>query len=218
MTKDLIKAYSLHADSERAVAMKAYMRDQFEFYGIPRPLRNEINKQFFVQFDNLSSADKIKTVKALWKAPQRELQYFAMDAIVRKSKDWPVKFHELFDYMLQNKSWWDTVDTVAVNCCGEFLRRFPELSKQKLSDWTSSGDFWLHRTAILFQLKYKNQTDEKLLFRLCSKYAGESEFFLRKAIGWALRQYSKTNPGAVRKFIRDTNLSPLSVKEGSKYL
>ena len=218
MTEKIITAYSLQADPERAVAMKAYMRDQFQFFGIPRPLRKELNKPLFLQFDQLPAAEKAKTVKALWKAPRRELQYFAMDAIIRKSKDWPANFHELFDYMLRNKTWWDTVDTIAVNCCGVYLRRFPEMKKKKLADWTSSDDFWLHRTAILFQLKYKEETDEKLLFQLCRDYARESEFFMRKAIGWALREYSKTNPTAVRRFIRDTPLSPLSVKEGSKYL
>lgn len=81
-----------------------------------------------------------------------------------------------------------------------------------------SASFWMHRTAILFQLKYKESTDEQLLFRLCREYAGESEFFMRKAIGWALRQYSKTDPDAVRKFIHSVTLSPLSIKEASKYL
>lgn len=218
MTDEIIAVYASLADPEKAKDMKAYMRNQFEFFGIPRPQRQLVNKDLLKQFDQLSMPDKKKTVKALWKAPQRELQYFAMEAISRKSKDWPEDIHGLFDYMLLNKSWWDTVDFIAAKCCGDYLKLFPEMKAKKLKDWTSSKDFWMHRTALLFQLKYKSRTDEKLLFRLCEKYARESEFFMRKAIGWVLREYSKTKPKAVAAFIQSTQLSPLSVKEGSKYL
>lgn len=216
--KEIQAVYGSHADEEKASGMKKYMRDQFGFYGISKPQRILLNKPLFPVFDKLEDLQKKDVVRKLWKAPQRELQYFAMEAIARKSKTWPEDVHLLFDEMILNRSWWDTVDFIAVNLCGAYLKLHPELTATKVKTWTGSKDFWMHRTAILFQLKYKQTTDKELLFSLCHKYAAVDEFFIRKAIGWALREYSKTNPSAVRKFISSTKLSPLSVKEGSKYI
>lgn len=216
--KSVIAAYNKVADAEKAIAMKAYMKGHFDFYGIPKPIRKIVNTALFKEFDLLEEVEKIAIVKTLWKAPQRELHYFAVEAIARKPKLWPVDIHLLFDEMILHKSWWDTVDTMAVWCCGVFLQQHPEFTKQKIKTWTDSDSFWMHRTALLFQLKYKGATDVKLLFRLCEKYASQKEFFIRKAIGWVLREYSKTNPDSVADFIDQTALSPLSIKEGSKYL
>ena len=218
MTNVIVESYELIADSEKATGMKSYMRNQFEFFGIPRPERKVANTILLKEVDALPVNERIKLVRNLWKAPQRELQYFAMEAISRKKKEWPPNIHLLFDEMLLKKSWWDTVDFIAVNLCGPYLELFPEMKKQKLADWTGSKSFWMHRTAILYQLKYKARTDEKLLFTLCRRYAGEKEFFIRKAIGWSLREYSKTAPAKVRNLFREAEFSPLSVKEGSKYL
>jgi 3-methyladenine DNA glycosylase AlkD len=216
--KDIRTVYGAHADAEKALAMKKYMRDQFAFYGISKPERIILNKPLFLAFDKLDSMQKQEVLRKLWKAPQRELQYFAMEAIARKPKTWPDDIHQLFDEMILSASWWDTVDFIAVNLCGAYLKLHPEMTVMKVKTWIDSSDFWMHRTAILFQLKHKQSTDIELLFSLCRKYASVNEFFIRKAIGWALREYSKTNPSAVRRFISTTKLSPLSVKEGSKYI
>jgi 3-methyladenine DNA glycosylase AlkD len=216
--KELRKVYQTHADAELATGMKKYMRNLFDYYGIKKPQRAELNKPLFRVFDELEESDKEEVVRQLWKLPQRELQYFAMEAIARKPKLWDESIHLLFDEMILGKSWWDTVDFIAVNCCGAFLKLHPGKTSVKVKTWTSSPDFWMHRTALLFQLKYKVNTDEDLLFSLCRKYANEKEFFIRKGIGWVLREYSKTNPAAVKKFISGTKLSPLSIKEGSKYI
>jgi 3-methyladenine DNA glycosylase AlkD len=210
--------YADLAHEERAKQMRAYMRNQFDFYGIPKPERAVVNKGLFKQFDQLSYPQKEKLVKALWKRPQRELHYFAMEAIARKPAAWLPEAELLFDEMLLTHCWWDTVDFIAVHCCGAYLQLHQEAVPRKVKQWTSHDSFWMHRTALLFQLKYKSKTNEKLLFSLCTKYAREQEFFIRKAIGWVLREYSKTNPAAVQDFIASQPLSPLSIKEGSKYL
>ena len=216
--KELRAIYSAHADEALATGMKKYMRNLFDYYGIKKPKRVELNRPLFKVFDAMEEREKEEVVRKLWKLPQRELQYFAMEAIARKPKLWDENIHRLFDEMVLAKSWWDTVDFIAANCCGAFLKLHPGKTAGKIKTWTSSPDFWMHRTALLFQLKYKANTDEVLLFSLCRKYALEKEFFIRKAIGWVLREYSKTNPAAVKKFISSTKLSPLSIKEGSKYL
>ena len=218
MKNGIIASYELLADEAIASGMKKYMRDKFEFFGIPKPARIEPNKILLKETDKLSLTDRIKLVRSLWKSPQRELQYLGMEMIARKKKEWPQDIHLLFDEMLLNKSWWDTVDFIAANLYGPYLLLYPEMKKQKLAEWAASDSFWMHRTSIIFQLKYKEKTDEKLLFTLCKKYAAEKEFFMRKSIGWALREYSKTNPAAVRKLLNEVELSPLSVKEASKYL
>lgn len=218
MFEIIIESYSEYADPVKAVGMKAYMRNQFEFFGIPKPQRLEINKILFKEFLTLDYTTQQSVIKKLWKQPQRELQYFAMEAFYKARKNWDKQADQLLDFMITNKSWWDTVDYIADKCCGYYLQKFPGETKRKVKEWTSHESFWMHRTALLFQLKYKSETDTRLLFELCNRYAGESEFFLRKAIGWVLREYSKTDPGAVRKFIGASKLSPLSVREGSKYI
>ena len=120
--------------------------------------------------------------------------------------------------MIVNKSWWDTVDYIAVKLVGKHFENFPELIPKHIKTWNSSGNLWLNRTAILFQLQYKKKTDINLLFDIIEKQAGSREFFIQKAIGWVLREYSKTDENAVRKFVMQTNLSSLSKREALKWL
>ncbi len=216
--KSVDNAMNSLSDEETALMMKAYMRDQFEFLGVKKPFRADVLKSFSTEFKSLPETEWPLIVQQLWKLPYREFQYMAMDFSRMKSKHFQPEHLPLFEHMITDKSWWDTVDFVAVNLIGELLRRNPELKKDTVKSWTSTNNFWLHRTALLFQLKYGKNTDEKLLFQLCTRYAKEKEFFIRKAIGWALRQYSKSNPDAVRLYTQQQPLSPLSLKEASKYI
>jgi 3-methyladenine DNA glycosylase AlkD len=120
--------------------------------------------------------------------------------------------------MITNKSWWDTVDFIATKLVGTYLVLYPCERKNYVNKWINSGNIWLQRTAILFQLKYKEQTDFELLTYIIRQLNHTDEFFINKAIGWALREYSKTNPVKVKEFIDSVQLSNLSIKEGSKYL
>ncbi|MFL6556402.1 MAG: DNA alkylation repair protein, partial [Bacillus sp. (in: firmicutes)] len=113
---------------------------------------------------------------------------------------------------------WDTVDAIAPKPVGKIAERFPELVAETIDGWAINDYLWLRRAAILFQLKYKQNTNEELLYQYIRQNADSKEFFIQKAIGWALREYSKTNPASVKKFIDGTQLAPLSIREGSKYL
>jgi len=121
--------------------------------------------------------------------------------------------------MIRTNSWWDTVDTIAPNLVGHLVKTHHELTKL-MDQWIEDPYLWIRRAALLHQLRWKEMTDEETLFRYCQKTMHEKDFFIRKAIGWVLREYSKTNPRSVKKFIAkyQSNLSPLSIREGSKYL
>jgi 3-methyladenine DNA glycosylase AlkD len=120
--------------------------------------------------------------------------------------------------MIVTKSWWDTVDTVSGGALGVHFRRFPEVREKYLPSWRASENFWLRRAAILFQLNYKKETDFALLAAIIRENLGSKEFFINKAIGWALRQYARVDPQAVREFVNSTSLHPLSRREAMKHL
>ena len=157
-------------------------------------------------------------VKELWEMPQREYQYFATFLFAKMIRELDKDQISIFEFMIVNKSWWDTVDAIAINLVGPVLARDKNIIPAITGKWMDSGNMWLQRTSLLFQLNYKSGTDEKLLFSLIKKLSEREEFFIRKAIGWALREYSKTSPGIVSEFITNTKLSPLSVKEGMRII
>jgi 3-methyladenine DNA glycosylase AlkD len=132
-------------------------------------------------------------------------------------KKFPRDAIQFLEKLLTTKSWWDSVDSIAP-LAGEMARKYPELIDETMNHWSVDDNFWLRRSAILFQLKYKQQTNEDLLYDYIVKNADSKEFFIQKAIGWALREYSKTNPESVKAFIEGNHLAPLSIREGSKYL
>jgi len=201
-----------------AVPMAKYMKNQFPFLGIKTPLRRQLIRQFFQETGILKKEFNREFVWALWKLDEREFQFAALDytnKMLAKLKKADLPFME---QLLLTKSWWDTVDTIAPKAVGQIAKAFPEVIGETIDGWSIHENFWLRRAAILFQLKYKEETDEALLYQYLRANATEKEFFIRKAIGWALREYSKTNPASVKKFIESEHLSPLSVREGSKYI
>ncbi len=209
----LEKQFRQHADKERAVQMARYMKNQFEFFGIPGPRRNELEKEFLIKYGRPSPEKLTPLIKEAYKKPQREFQYFIIGLTCKYiKKDLPEDFIKTAHYMIVTKSWWDSVDWIASWIVGGLVKKYPGM-ENVMDEWIESDNMWLQRTAILHQLKYKKDTDEKRLFDYCRKRAASKEFFLRKAIGWALREYSGTNPKAVRKFVNETELSPLSRKE-----
>lgn len=208
--------YRSRADPQKARAMKAYMRDQFEFLGLPTPLRRQLSKPYLVPL----TAPELKTaVEHLWGLPEREFQYFALGLIEKSRKLWTADLLETWEGLVTGKSWWDTVDALASNVVGPHLARFPH-QLPRADRWIESGDFWLQRTALLYQLGYREKTDPARLFAYIDRVASSREFFLRKAIGWALRQYARTDPEAVRSFVlaRGDRLSGLSRREALKHL
>ena len=119
--------------------------------------------------------------------------------------------------LIINKSWWDSVDSLA-NIIGILCAKYPELVQNHILSWAESENIWLARVAVLFQLKYKEKTDREFLEFIIAKNCNSKEFFITKAIGWALREYSKTNKEWVKSFLEGHALQPLSVREASKYL
>lgn len=206
------------ANAEIAAGQKAYMRDQFAFYGIKTPVRKEIQKVLF-QKDLLPSKDDLPTlVRILWEKAERENQYIGQELArkyIRKAeaKDW-----EVYEYMITHKSWWDTVDFIASNLVGPYFQQYPHKRDEVTSSWMESGNMWLQRTVLLFQLKYKDALDTDFLADTIHSLTGSEEFFINKAIGWILREYSKTNPQWVRQFVQATSLHPLSKREGLRLI
>ena len=210
--------YRQHASPEQAVSMKQYMRDQFEFLGIKRPQAQALFKQLKAD-QGLPGVDQLDAVvRTLWDWPEREYQYLALTLLDKSQKLLTPDFLPLLEFLITTKSWWDTVDAIASHNVGKLLRKYPETRDRTLTPWRQSDDIWLRRTAILFQLGYKAETDVELLFAIATENRESSEFFIQKAIGWALREYSKTDPDAVTTFVSTVKLTSLSEREALKWL
>lgn len=218
LLKEINGSFRTHRNEEIAIGMENYLRNQFECYGIKSPQRTELLRPYLISFKQLADDQWPEAVMSLWNFPQREMQYAAMECFYKRRKDYKPEHLGLIEQMIVTKSWWDTVDFIASNITGEFFKKYPELIHPTVERWTKSSNFWLHRVTIIFQLKYGVKTDKELLFKLCTLHSREKEFFIRKAIGWALRQFSKSNPADVRKYVKSHYLSPLSLKEASKYI
>ncbi|MFC1476619.1 DNA alkylation repair protein, partial [Fibrobacterota bacterium] len=179
----LSETFSPHANTKNAIPMKRYMKDKFEFFGIQSKLRRELQREFMKK-DNLPALDQVEEiVKELWELPQREFQYFAMELLEKYVKKVDKEIVSLFEYMIVTKSWWDTVDMIAARLVGPLFSRFNELIVPYTEKWMYYGDMWLQRSAILFQLKYKKETDTELLFNYIQALSDSREFFIQKAIG-----------------------------------
>ncbi|TWF44950.1 DNA-7-methylguanine glycosylase [Chitinophaga polysaccharea] len=209
----ITQTYSTAANTNNAVAMKAYMRDQFAFLGIKTPERRQLNKALVVQHGLPDINDMPGLIKVLWELPEREYQYAAIDFLQLMHKTWTLDYLQLIEYMITHKSWWDTVDGTVSFVAGPWLRKFPSQQPAVTDKWIASNNMWLQRAAIIFQNGYKQHTNEKLLYRYIKTQLHSKEFFIQKAIGWALREYSKTNPERVRTFVNSNALAPLSRRE-----
>ena len=201
------------ANPQRAIGQKAYMRDQFEYFGITAPKRKLLSKPFFLK-NKLPEKHKLEgLMKSLWEEPNREYQYFGQELMQRYSKRFEVKDIILLEYMVANNSWWDTVDFIAVNLMGPYFKMFPEQINKYIHKWLASDHLWLHRSALLFQLKYKLDLNTKLLSQVIYELIPTKEFFINKAIGWVLREYTRTDKAWVIEFTKNRSLSNLSRKE-----
>ena len=214
----LVASLEQNANPIQAAPMKKYMRDQFEYLGIKGPQFKLLMKQHIAEHGLPPLAELDAIARELWSLPQREYQYTATSLIGRMENQLPSGFAKTFEYLIVHKSWWDTVDTLAGGTVGVHFRRFPAVREKTLAKWRKSDDFWLRRTCILFQLNYKEETDFDLLCNIIRENLGSTEFFINKAIGWSLRQYARTDPRAVKKFVKATPLHPLSRREAMKHL
>ena len=216
-TLSLKTLFEQNANPAQAGPMKKYMRNQFEYLGIKSPQLSALLKDF-IKENGLPPLAKLDTIlRELWPLPQREFQYIAMSLMGKLEKKYEPEFIGTIEYLLITKSWWDTVDALASHAVGTQFKRFPAVKEKYLKKWRKSDNFWLRRTTLLFQLGYKKETDFDLMCELIHENLGSDEFFINKAIGWALRQYAHTNPAPVKRFVKATkDLNPLSRREALK--
>ena len=214
--EELVKELKAVAHPDDAVAMKAYMKNKFEFLGVKTPARRKLAKAFFKQ--QTDSVIDWDFINESWSNPYRELQYAVLDYLESRKKLLIPSDLSHLKKLAQTKSWWDTIDFLD-RLVGSIIARFPE-TKEIILAWSRDEDIWLRRLAIDHQLLRKEETDTELLEKILVNNLGQTEFFINKAIGWALRDYSKTNPDWVREFIErhQIEMAGLSIREGSKYL
>lgn len=211
---DLIK------DSHRAVAMKQYMRNKFDFIGVMSVPRKEMFIAWKKELPtNMGREERWELIYELWEKEEREYQYVAMDWL----NSW--KMTDIFEndaehlkFLISNKSWWDTVDLLSSNVLGKYGQKFPTNMLNVIEEWSEEKSFWLHRATIIFQLRYKKNTDLKILSTQINRFQLNKEFFIQKAIGWSLREFAKTDSKWVINFVEKNGISGLAKREALKHL
>ena len=213
---DIFETLRTAADAEKAASMSAYMRNQFAYLGIPKPEREKLSREFMKAIDK--TVVDWDFVFTCWEQPEREFQYLACNYLLKVKAALTSADIPSIKRLIVSKSWWDTVDSLDM-LVGDIAKRYPEL-KDLLLSWSTDENIWIRRIAIDHQLMYKENTDTYLLEQILVNNLGDKEFFINKAIGWSLREFSKTNPDWVRAFIEThrADMAALSIREASKYL
>ena len=206
-----------HKNEEQAQKMSKYMLNKFEYIGIKTPERREIFKNFFKEYKNKEKIDW-EFVNKCWENKYREFQYVAADYLKNMKDKLTIDDIPKFKQLILKKSWWDTIDNLDMTI-GALALKDSNVNKILL-EWSLDENIWLRRIAIDHQLLRKEKTNTELLEKILKNNLGQAEFFINKAIGWALRDYSKTNPKWVKNFIEKNKekMAKLSIKEASKYL
>ncbi len=220
----LVKAYKeefrKNADKDYAVGAQRYMKSEMPYYGVSSPKKKKIDSKLKKEFKLKTYDEWYQVVNELWDAQYREERYAAMTVLSQYKEYHTLKIIPLIEHIIVTGAWWDFIDGISPNTVGDLLKKYPEEMEKTLRSWNKSKHMWLRRASILAQLKFKDETDTKLLSEFIKRTMHEKEFFIRKAIGWVLREYSKTNKKWVREFIEKNkdSLSNLSIREGSKYV
>lgn len=210
--------YEKHANPANAIFMEAYMKNHFPFFGIKKPERVVLSQQIIQTLGIPDSANLATISQLCFTEEKREMQYFVNDVVGKMAKKLGVDFLPTLESLIVRKSWWDTVDFLAPKLAGKILFRFPEQIFVFPDRWIESDNIWLQRSALLFQLDFKENTNADLLYQYVLRRADSKEFFVQKAAGWALRAYSKVNPSSVSSFIDRNTLPKLTIREGLKQI
>jgi 3-methyladenine DNA glycosylase AlkD len=213
----LAAAFAQAADPVGAIPMAAYMRDQFAFYGIASAERRRLTRDALSSLPRPEEADAVAVALLCWQRDQRELQYAGGEYLCQHIGVCGPGTLGTLEQLITTKSWWDTVDLLCRAGAGALVRR--DLRQRRVMDrWLESPNIWLARSAILHQERWGREMDPDVLFASCLRRAADREFFIRKAIGWALRSYAHVDAGAVRRFLaeHDAELSGLSKREALK--
>lgn len=210
-------AFQEKSNPDNAFAMAKYMRNHFSFFGIKTEERRRVFKEVWKENKKEVGGNPRKIALELYSKPQRELQYCAIEILIKQLKgNYKKEDIQLIEKLISTNSWWDSVDTIAKNILGQYLLEYPLEIENVITPFSNSENIWLNRSAILFQLGYKQKTNFELLKSECEKHKNKNDFFIRKAIGWALREYAKTNSEAVKNYVDSSDLKPLSKKEALK--
>jgi 3-methyladenine DNA glycosylase AlkD len=221
--EDCLHALYLHfkktGNSTLAEGMAVYMKSQFVYFGIPAPVRKKIFVEYkpaLISFIKQGQLEPI--ILLMWEYDEREWQYCAVELLLACKKYWTAGTIELIERLILSKSWWDTVDHLGGKISGLFFKQFPRERETRINSWIHHPKMWLNRSAIIHQLTYKEKTKVDLLLACITPHVHSKEFFHRKAIGWALRQYSRTDPKKVIDIVNSIPLSPLSKKEALRLI
>ena len=208
------------SDPAKAQAMAAYMKTDMPFYGVQKTERIPIVRELIRQWRPETRSEYIALVGGLWALPHREEKYLALGVARGHDEFVTLSSVRLYRRLITQGAWWDFVDEVATKLTGKVLLRQRPNMTPRIRSWIGHGDLWLRRSAMLSQIGHKDQTDANLLFYCCTSLAHETDFFIRKAIGWALRDYAWTAPDRVARFVtaNDDTLSGLSKREATKNL
>jgi 3-methyladenine DNA glycosylase AlkD len=208
------------ADAEKAEGMQAYMKTDMPFYGVQKPLRVPIARHLIAEFPPQTRAEYEDLVLGLWGLPHREEKYLALDTAGRLHRFVTTASLPLYRRLITEGAWWDFVDEVATHIVRRVILEEPVSGWREVDTWIEHDDMWLRRSAILCQVGAKERTDPTRLFAFCEAQIDEKEFFIRKAIGWSLREYAKTDPEAVAEFAMGhrNRLSGLSFREATKHI
>jgi len=208
------------ADPVKAGPMQAYMKTNMPFYGIPKPARALVERELKERFVPTSADQYRRNVLALWNLKHREEKYLAIGYARTFKKFVSFEQIDLYRQMIVEGAWWDLVDELAISIVGKVVMNDRARLRPTLEKWIEHEDTWLRRAALICQIGHKRETDAEMLFDFCLRRAHEKEFFIRKAIGWALREFAKVEPDAVRVFlaINGEKLSGLSRREAAKHL
>lgn len=211
--------FQAHENTENSLAMAKYMKNHFAFYGIKTTDRRLLLKEIWNANKDEIKKDVQNIATSLYTKKQRELHYCAIEIVIRERKgNYKKSDIHFIEKLLITNSWWDSVDTISKYILGQYLLEFPDAVDDTIEKFSNSDNLWLNRSAILFQLGFKEKTDFDLLKAICLQHKNSTEFFIQKAIGWSLREYAKTNPHQVIDFVANSNLKFLSKKEALKNL
>jgi len=200
-------------NKENAYFMQKYMKEKFRFYGIKTPERREVFKEMKSLFPKVFTEEFMSLCFACFEKPERERHQFGENCLLQNKKKLSVTHLSDLERLILTHSWWDTVDMLATTCVGVILQKETRFRNEYIERWRNHESIWLNRTTLIFQLKYKQDIDIELLTDLIEQFRSSKEFFIQKAIGWILREYSATNPDWVRNYVSKTELKPLSKRE-----
>ncbi len=213
---DIREIYYQNANPQKAVPMSAYMRNKFPFLGLTRTDRKTLDKEFLCIRKKDTDFDW-KFILETTALPEREFYYLALGYLSLNQRLIKPDDFMYIEELILLKPWWDSVDSIAP-IVGYLCRKYPELIDEYVVKWICSDNFWLVRCSIIFQLKYKKETNLELLSKAIIQNKNSKEFFINKAIGWSLREYSKTDPVWVSRFLKEEKLSSLSEREALKWM